>query len=91
MLWQQPKSPPSSCWDACGRAAAAPPPEMDYSDANSDMLTSTPRVRMMLSLKAGMVKAPKYWMPSPVKIWAPALNHTGSCERESHFQSKQGW
>ena len=58
---------------------------MDYSDANGDMLTSTPRVRMMLSLKAGMVKAPKYWMPSPVKIWAPALNHTGSCERESHF------
>ncbi len=43
------------------------------------MLTSTPRVKMMLELKAGMVKAPKYLMPSPVKIWAPALNHTGSC------------
>ena len=42
------------------------------------LLTSTPRVKMMLELKAGMVKAPKYLMPSPVKIWAPALNQTGS-------------
>ena len=43
-------------------------------------LTSTPRVKMMLELKAGMVKEPRYLMPSPVKIWAPALNHTGSCK-----------
>ena len=41
----------------------------------------------MLELKAGIVKAPRYLMPSPVKICAPALNHTGSC-KHSPFRSQ---
>ena len=49
--------------------------------------TSVPKVTRMLELKAGMVKAPRYLMPSPVKICAPALNHTGSC-MHSPFRSQ---
>lgn len=48
--------------------------------------TSTPNVIRMLELKAGIVKAPKYLIPSPVKICAPALNHTGSCNKTFESQ-----
>jgi len=59
--------------------------------ASLGVLTSTPSVKMMLELKAGMVKAPKYLMPSPVKIWAPALNQTGSCKDTTHSLTIATW